>query len=49
MWKMRRNIEEDEYLLMKGSGYIYLEQNIKVNNKCRFWVCTLCKNGMYKS
>ncbi|KAL4101031.1 hypothetical protein QTP88_021052 [Uroleucon formosanum] len=38
MWKIRKNIEDDEDLLMLGAGYIYLQQQQKSNNKRRFWV-----------
>lgn len=38
MWKIRKNIEDEEDLLMLGAGYIYLQQQQKSNNKRRFWV-----------
>lgn len=39
MWKMRKNIEDEEDLLMLGAGYMYLQQQQKNNNnKRRFWV-----------
>lgn len=38
MWKIRKNIEDEEDLLMLGAGYIYLQQKKKSNNKIRFWV-----------
>jgi len=41
MWKLKRDIEDNEDLLMLGAGYIYLQlQSKKINNKIkrRFWV-----------
>ena len=38
MWKIRKNIEDDEDLFMLGAGYIYLQQQKKIKNKRRFWV-----------
>jgi len=41
MWKLKRDIEDDEDLLMLGVGYIYLQfQSKKINNKIKrhFWV-----------
>jgi len=37
MWKIRKNIEDEEDLLMLGAGYIYLQQQQK-SIKRRFWV-----------
>jgi len=43
MWKLKRDIEDEDYedLLMLGAGYIYQQlQSKKINNKIkrRFWV-----------
>lgn len=49
MWKLKRDIEDDEDLLMLGAGYIYLQSKKKSNKiKRRFWVRpTLQKRNLF--
>jgi len=51
MWKLKRDIEDDEDSLKLGAGYIYQQlQSKKINNKIkrRFWVRpTLQKRNLF--